>query len=294
MIDQGVRVFLCGLCVSAVLGVLASCSSDASSKKITAPTASPVVSSNDGQESLAPLSITPPGTDDRPLQPGQSGTAYTPDGLPALLPSKGISADQLFAEKIKDEKKRMDRMENAIIDLKREFDAMKPAIIRLSAVESDMQDLITQLQTLTGTPPEMVEASEAGDVVMPAVPAAPVKVAEPVVRAPTGNAVTGIRSGMQGAASRLVLDVSGDLKYTRDLDNTEHVLMVEMTGVGLAAPGTGNFAKSSLLKSWTMKKTETGVVAAIQLSGPASITYEKKLPGKDGSGNRLVLDLTPQ
>src|SRR5690606_26467053 len=99
------------------------------------------------------ISALPPGSDNRPPMPGQSETVYTPDGLPALSPARGVNADQLFAERLKDEKARFDRLERAVADMRREFDSVKPAIIRLSAVESDMQELLTQLQTLTGSGP---------------------------------------------------------------------------------------------------------------------------------------------
>lgn len=73
-----------------------------------------------------------------------------PNGLPALMPaSKGLNADQLFAEKLSSDDARLKRLENAVADLRREFDAVKPAIIRLSAVEADMEELVTQLQSLT-------------------------------------------------------------------------------------------------------------------------------------------------
>ena len=72
-----------------------------------------------------------------------------PNGLPALMPaSKGLNADQLFAEKLSSDDARLKRLENAVADLRREFDAVKPAIIRLSAVEADMEELVTQLQSL--------------------------------------------------------------------------------------------------------------------------------------------------
>ncbi len=101
------------------------------------------------QPAIGAISALPPNAAGRPLQPGQSGTLYTPDGLPALLPpSKGLNADQLFAEKISNDNERFKRLENAVADLRREFDAVKPAIIRLTAVESDMEELITQLQSL--------------------------------------------------------------------------------------------------------------------------------------------------
>jgi len=128
-----------------VCAVLSACSPSASSSVKNA--AAPATVSS--QPSIAPITALPPGADSRPLQPGQSGTTYMPNGLPALMPaSKGLNADQLFAEKLSSDDARLKRLENAVADLRREFDAVKPAIIRLSAVEADMEELVTQLQSL--------------------------------------------------------------------------------------------------------------------------------------------------
>lgn len=87
-----------------------------------------------------------------PAKPGEVGTAFTPDGLPALQPL-GVNVDKLFAERIKDEDKRFERVENAVLELRKEFDAVKPAIVRLVAVQNDMQDLVAQLHTLLTNEP---------------------------------------------------------------------------------------------------------------------------------------------
>ncbi len=97
---------------------------------------------------IAPISVpAPPGADNRPLEPGQSGAQYLPNGLP-VLPARGINAEMLFAEKITDSDDRFRRLENAVTDLRREVNAAMPAIVRLSAVEQDMQELLGQLQSL--------------------------------------------------------------------------------------------------------------------------------------------------
>lgn len=105
-----------------------------------------------------PFSSAPPGSTDRPLEPGQSGAQYLPNGLP-VLPARGINAELLFAEKISDTDDRFRRLENAVTDLRRELNAAMPAIVRLSAVEQDMQELLGQLQTLVEGGPGPVDLS---------------------------------------------------------------------------------------------------------------------------------------
>jgi hypothetical protein len=108
---------------------------------------------------LPPISVpAPPGSADRPLEPGQSGAQYLPNGLP-VLPARGINAEMLFAEKISDTDDRFRRLENAVTDLRREVNAAMPAIVRLSAVEQDMQELLGQLQTLVEGGPGPVDLS---------------------------------------------------------------------------------------------------------------------------------------
>ena len=108
---------------------------------------------------LPPISVpAPPGSTDRPLEPGQSGAQYLPNGLP-VLPARGINAEMLVAEKISDTDDRFRRLENAVTDLRREVNAAMPAIVRLSAVEQDMQELLGQLQTLVEGDPGPVDLS---------------------------------------------------------------------------------------------------------------------------------------
>lgn len=104
-----------------------------------------------GSGVIAPLG--PPGMGDRPLKPGESGLPYTPDGLPALSPSRGVRFDALFVQEIKDPGERMKRLETAVSDLRRDFESVLPAVIRLAAVEKDIQSLTGQLQTLLSSEP---------------------------------------------------------------------------------------------------------------------------------------------
>lgn len=90
----------------------------------------------------------PPRFNDGPLKPGQTSIPLMPNGLPALKPMKGINVNTLFTEKIKNSGERFERVENAVIDIRTEFETYKPAIVRLAAVESDIQNLIKELEVL--------------------------------------------------------------------------------------------------------------------------------------------------
>ncbi len=104
-------------------------------------------SSSTQSETLQPI-VAPPHSGDSPAAAGTTGTAKGADGLPLLQPSKGVNT-ALFAEKL-GEDARLDRLENAVQELRNDFDAMSPAIVRLVAIEGDIQNLIKQLEVLTG------------------------------------------------------------------------------------------------------------------------------------------------
>ena len=107
---------------------------------------------------LEPL-IAPPNSGDRPPAPGTTGAPKTPDGLPALQ-AKGTNT-ALFSQKISNEADRIERLENAVQELRNDFDSISPAIVRLVAIESDIQNLIKQLDVLTGnTSPSDIEPIE--------------------------------------------------------------------------------------------------------------------------------------
>lgn len=105
----------------------------------------PDLSGNAPNLTIDPL--LPPGADIRPPKLGETGRDRSPEGLP-IVGAMGIKADALFAEPIKDPDRRMQRLENAVVEIRRDLDAAMPAINRLVAIEGDIQELVTQLQSL--------------------------------------------------------------------------------------------------------------------------------------------------
>lgn len=144
---QGVVLLLCAIFLSSCGPVISYLDRDNAPPEVVPDSVTHIAQGADSPTTTItlPPMISPP-------KPGQSGTAYTPNGLPALQP-RGVNVDDLFAERIKDEDKRFNRLENAVLDMRREFEAVKPSIIRLVAVEQDMQDLVAQLETLLRNEP---------------------------------------------------------------------------------------------------------------------------------------------
>lgn len=121
----------------------------------TSPQTSTVKTENPEESgAVAPLTgpAAPPGAEKRPLKPGQTNRPLGKDGLPQLQ-AKGINYEQLFTERISDDNRRFERVENAVMDMRRDFEAVLPAVMRLVAVEDDIQNLVGQLETLLRNEP---------------------------------------------------------------------------------------------------------------------------------------------
>lgn len=100
----------------------------------------------------APVALPPSFSDTSP--PDQAGN--TPNGFPAMQPMKGVNVDDLFAENIRDEDKRFERLEDAVLQMRKEFESVKPSIVRLAAVETDIQSLVKEMDAmLQETPTQM-------------------------------------------------------------------------------------------------------------------------------------------
>ncbi len=131
------------LCFTLFLGLLTACSPN----EILRLKKSESTQTLKDTETSSPIAL-PPSFGDKRLNPDQPQNTYMPNGLPALQPMKGINADTLFSKNIKNNGDRFNRVEGAVVDLRKEFDSYKPSIIRLAAVESDIQNLIKELEVL--------------------------------------------------------------------------------------------------------------------------------------------------
>lgn len=103
-------------------------------------------------ENSAENGTAPPNAEIRPLKPGQVDRPLGKDGLPQLQ-AKGINYEQLFTERLSDDRQRFERVENAVLDLRRDFEAVLPSVMRLVAVEADIKNLVGQLETLLQNEP---------------------------------------------------------------------------------------------------------------------------------------------
>lgn len=326
---------------------LISCGGASPQTSTTASAATPGNPEDSGV--VAPLTgAAPPDAAMRPLKPGQINRPLGKDGLPQLQ-AKGINYEQLFTERISDEGKRFERVENAVLDMRRDFEAVLPAIMRLVAVENDIQNLVGQLETLLKNEPTSAplipEASLPANPVPPMIedlapePSVPDQVEMPVpaVNEPTaltgntgttptaaaavppeatappaitpastqaqkqttapapvaGNAVSGMRFGVDGGKTRIVFDANAVLTYKKDLDNNESLLVIELPGMGWNASAAGTPPAGTLVQSWSAQPMDGGGTRVVMiLKKPVTLSYEATLkPEPNSPHHRLVLDL---
>ncbi|MCK5374259.1 MAG: hypothetical protein KAJ40_03160 [Alphaproteobacteria bacterium] len=235
----------------------------------------------------------PPRFDNEPLRPGQARPEIMPNGLSALSPMKGLNYDTLFAEKIKDSGSRFGRVENAVLDLRKEFETYKPAIVRLSAVESDIQNLIKELEVLlqetptTQHPPlDLTEGIGSEDDLLPEdalldvrqlnpQPTPPPDIYEPPPTqkssAPppakassrhgsvdrtnnNGHVVaTNFRIGEHDNMLRVAFDTNEDTPFTIELDNDENLIIVELPQASWDGKRDKSFPDSALLDTLSVE-----------------------------------------
>lgn len=309
--------FVQGTFAALCLLALSSCGPVFGGKDSPSSTAASTASATAAPGTPVQTSVAPPGMGARALEPGQSGAPHLPDGMPALQPARGVNLETLFSEDIKDPVDRVKRVENAVVEIRRDFDSVLPAIVRLTAVEQDMQELLTQLDSLLRSEPPVASAPVTADPLpaassIDAASAAPANITPPAAQAAvpaqtpvatppatpppaaatSGTRVTALRVGEHPGKTRLVFDMTGASSYRYDLDNAENLLVLELAGAGWAAAATQNFAKSPLLQSYSTQAMDGGGTRVIlQLKRAAGVAYEAALKPEGGNGNRLVIDL---
>ncbi len=225
--------------------------------------------------------------------------------LQNLQPARGFNVDTFFSEELKDPEARFERVENAVLGLIKEFETLRPSIIRLVAVESDIQDLITQLDVLLQedirpqtspialTPP-LMPAAHASNHHVNAAKAAPTPITPPATPSAQPNAtlIKDLRIGQHAHKSRIVLDINKETPYTIDLDNAERFLVIELPTATWTRATQKTF-NSPLLSSYSVEQLNNGQGSRIVIYLKKSTTILEKMALKPGSNPnfRLFIDL---
>ena len=101
-----------------------------------------------------------------------------------------------------------------------------------------------------------------------------------------------LRIGEHPGMTRLVLDIGQKADYTADLDNNEHLLVIELAGTGWAGAAQASLSDSPLVASWSTQPLEDGqgTRLIIQLKKNAKILSQNTFSG-GGAPFKVVLDL---
>ncbi|MCB1563002.1 MAG: hypothetical protein KDJ75_05445 [Alphaproteobacteria bacterium] len=131
---------------------------------------------------------------------------------------------------------------------------------------------------------------------------APVLPGDPVTPGP-GSAqaagertvISGIRVGEHPDRVRIVFDITKKgTPYTSDLDNGEHILVVELPDAQWDTPVTSeSFGAIPVLKSYKVERFNSGQgrIFVLQLKSSSKILAQSRLPALSGGGERIVIDL---
>lgn len=218
-----------------------------------------------------------------------------------LQPARGLNT-QLFAEPVKGNNKRFDRVETAVQNLNDEMNVISPAVIKLMAFEQDMRDLLQHLREQRRAEAEgSIPADEAPVALTPQPqkiekqPLAEVKA--PKVETPkavaTGTGLKIIRLADHKDKTRLVFETSTPMTYTVDLDNTENILIVDFAKGNNSVDTSKVKLHSKLVKSVTESaKGDEGFVLAFPLAKSTRILAQDKIaPGSESPNHRYYIDL---
>lgn len=245
------------------------------------------------------------------------------------LGSLGLNLDTYFAGNVGDTNARIDRLEGAVTAMHRDLKILAPSMQRLALIETDLQDLVEQLEavlqeeggaapapTAYVPPPQALSAPEpsAGEAefsqnaeptpVVPAQQPAAAPVATPLAppaAAPVSAALqagalqaSGLRLGEHPGKTRIVIDMSGTPAYKQDLDNAEKIFVIELPNTAWTGPANKSFS-SPLIQSYTAQPMDNsaGTRIVLVLKKTAAVSYQDTLnPASDSPYHRLVIDLT--
>lgn len=325
------------LCCLLILGIVTGCGNIPGSSSDTRSSRSS--GRNDGnRDGLPPIQeggsiqapVAIPPSFDLP-EPGAKQDAFgrtANTALSQLQPMKSVNVESLFSEEITDTGQRLDRVEQAVLQMHKEFETLKPSIIRLVAVESDIQELVKQLDVLlqeeaasytepipiqSRAPPVAAQKPEpeplqtiseqiSVDGNVASVSSASKIEHEPLSSFPSSavandrkTIVKALRVGEHENKVRLVLDLTGEAMYRLDLDNEEFLLVLELPDTGWIAEKQKTFGKNSLLSSYTVKSRnieagtdEHGTQLVFSLKKSTRILQKKILPPNSSNPNYRI------
>jgi hypothetical protein len=225
-----------------------------------------------------------------------------------------------------DVESRLAALENNVSGIRNDMNMMMPALTRLAEAQNNLHDVLDRIQPAAGVETQQISAAAQAPMDMPLPAQAepmdlasmqqqsepiPVRKAAPMpiqmptqtarAAAPTpqyasasGKAVQQVRFGEHPGKTRLVLDVSANSAFKYDIDNTEHLLMVDLPATAWTTTAQQNLASSPLVASYNAAPDgKGGTRLAIQLKQAAQVGWAQSIASPETGGSRIVIDVMP-
>ena len=229
--------------------------------------------------------------------------------VPPTPAPHNASTKNIFGKNLRSDSDRLDRLERAVQNMRNDFNSVQPSIRRLMAIEGDIQSLISELEQLNADP-SLAKSPARKTYSKP-------KSNKPTIvqthRRPTATSKTSkkssfvkksapamsgspdvydIRIGEHPGKTRIVMDVNSKTSFNVDIDNNEHIMIIDLPNAKWSAAMSKNFAKSPFITSYNVESSGSGHMAIFQLKKNARVGYKADLSGFQGSSRRLVIDVT--
>lgn len=217
---------------------------------------------------------------------------------------------------------RLIRVERDVASLKDDFKKLLPPLSSLIVADKNLDQTIDDIAAKNMIEPASGPASPSGAMApaadIPKATGGPMRMAgaQPVVQpatrsaappsppppqvtpavakaAPGSAAVSNMRFGEHPGRTRLVLDLSGPSPYKTELDNTEKLLLVQISKAGWNAKTQEKLSKHPLIAGYTAQPAaDGGTTLAIELAKPVKVVSESSLPPNATYQNhRIFIDL---
>jgi len=110
----------------------------------------------------------------------------------------------------------------------------------------------------------------------------------------SGAVAQDIRFGTHPDKTRIVIDVSKEIRFFYKVDGQENVLQIALSGARWAGPAHAPVEESPLIMSYNVGPDgQGGTQMALQLSRPVKVLWAETLPSVGNKGPRLVIDIAP-
>jgi hypothetical protein len=235
--------------------------------------------------------------------------------VPKAPKPSNFNPKNIFGKSLRSDSDRLDRLERATQDMRNDFNAVQPSIRRLMAIEGDIQNLIAELEKLNADPSLATgsmtskRAAKATRTTRPQVtkntksnrkqiltPSRATSSTNFVKKSPPSvdgaPNVYDVRIGEHPGKTRIVMDINSKVGFNIDIDNNEHIMIVELPNASWSAAMSKSFAKSPYITSYNAEASGSGYIAIFQLKRDARIGYKADLDGFTGSSRRIVIDVT--